>query len=77
MADVCKNDVYNQQIKQLEIEYIFKRETSDRHFTKEEIYRDMANLSRVLIEYHNKSGKTILNPSRLTKFAWLTGQKSR
>lgn len=75
MADSCNNNK-NQQLKQLEIEYIFKREKFIKHFSKEDVYRDMALLARLLMEYYNRSDESVLYPSRLTKFAWLTGQGS-
>lgn len=74
VADVCIGEDTDAILKQLEIEYIWKRKPYGRNFTKAEIYKDTAEVAHILMTYYNREGNVVLSPSRVTKFEWLLGQ---
>lgn len=71
VSDRCIHDKLGRNLQQLGIEYIWKRERSERPFTKEEIYADICQFAGLLMEIYNKE-VMVLALSRLTTFEWIT-----
>src|SRR5436190_12766669 len=72
IADVCRAARVPEDLRQVEIEYIWKRAAFGRRFDKHELYRDIARLAIALRQHYGAQGLT-LELSRRTKFAWLLG----
>jgi hypothetical protein len=72
MADQCRSERGERMLQQLELEYIWRRAPLGRPFSREEIYDDMAQLGRRLVDTYG-GDEPVLSLSRETKFAWLAG----